>query len=124
MLQLDFVLYYFLQFTMSSASQGGGFIEVIHGSKKRKASNSPTLPSQALLSPLETSVLLKSYRKNTISVIISGVDEKFKSWRKITSKLRQYHPCLKMSRIKELPHTRFFSNRLLTARCNYITKRK
>ena len=37
---------------MSSANQGDGFIEVTRGSKKRKASNSPALPSQALPSPL------------------------------------------------------------------------
>ena len=45
----------------------------------------------------------KPYGKNTIPVIISGVDKKFKSWRKLSGELRQYHPSLKISRIKELP---------------------
>ena len=31
---------------MSSVAQGDGFTEVTRGHKKRKASNSPTLPSQ------------------------------------------------------------------------------
>ena len=65
---------------MSSVSQGDGFIEVTRGSKKRKASTSHTLP-----------------------VITSGVNEKFKPCRKLTSELRQYHSSLKISTIKELP---------------------
>ena len=36
---------------MSSVTQGDGFTEVTLGRKKRKASNSPALPSQALTSP-------------------------------------------------------------------------
>ena len=92
---------------MSSDNQGDGFIEVTCGSKKRKTSNSPTLPSQpksgSSEAPLGTPVRPKPYRKNTIPVIISGVDEKFKSWRKLMGELRQYHPSLKISRIKELP---------------------
>ena len=59
-----------------------------------------TSPSQALL--LE-SVRPKPYRKNTIPVIISGVDEKFIPWRKLMGELRQYHLSLKISTIKELP---------------------
>ena len=62
---------------MSSVSQGDRFIEVTRGSKKRKASTSPVLPNQPKLgSPL---VHPKPYRKNTIPVIISVVDEKFQS---------------------------------------------
>ena len=88
---------------MSSVSQGDGFIEVTRGSKRGKASISPTLPNQPKpVSPLGTPVRPKPYRKSTISVIISGVDEKFKSWRKQWAKLRQYHPRLKISMIKEL----------------------
>ena len=41
--------------------------------------------------------------KNSIPVIFSGVDEKFKNWRTLMGELRQYHPSLKISRIKELP---------------------
>ena len=51
---------------------------------------------------LGTPVRPKPYRKNTIPVIISGVDEKFKSWRKLIGELRQYHPCPKISMIKQL----------------------
>ena len=92
---------------MSSANQGDGFIEVTRGSKKHKAINSPTLPSQpksgSSEAPLGTPVRPRPYRKNKIPVIISGVDEKFKSLRKLMGELRQYHPCLTISRIKELP---------------------
>ena len=42
-------------------------------------------------------------------MIISGVDEKFKSWRKLTGKLRQYRPSLKISKIKKLPKGDFLS---------------
>ena len=71
---------------MSSVSQGDGFIEVTRGSKERKASTSPTLPNQPKSgSPLGTPLRSKPYRKNTAPVIISAVDEKFKSWRKLTA---------------------------------------
>ena len=84
---------------MSSANQGDRFIEVTRGGKKRKASNSPTLPSQpkpgSSQPPLKTPVRPKTLMKNTISVIISGVDEKFKSWKKLSGELRQYHPVSK-----------------------------
>ena len=36
-------------------------------------------------------------------MILSGVDEKFNNWRTLTGELRQYHPGLKMSRIKGQP---------------------
>ena len=95
---------------MSSVSQGDGFIEVTHGSKKRKASTSPTLPNQPKpSSPLGTPVHPKPYRKNMIPVIISSVDEKFKSWRELMGELRQYHPSLKISTIKELPEGDFLA---------------
>ena len=40
-------LYYSIEPIMSSANQGDGFTEVTLGSKKRKASTSPMLPSQS-----------------------------------------------------------------------------
>ena len=96
---------------MLSANQGDGFIEVTCGSKKHKASNSPTLPNQpksgSSKTPPGIPVRPKPYRKNTIPVIISGDDEKFKSWKKLMGELRQYHPSLKISRIKELPKNDF-----------------
>ena len=36
-------------------------------------------------------------------MILSGVDEKFTSWRQLLGELRQYHPSLKFTQIKELP---------------------
>ena len=36
-------------------------------------------------------------------MIISGVDDKIKTWRQLISELRQYHPTLKVSSIKALP---------------------
>ena len=40
--------------------------------------------------------------KNTIPVIFSGIDAKFQNWRSIMGELRQHHPSLKISQIKEL----------------------
>ena len=89
---------------MSSVSQGDGFIEVTHGSKKRTTSTSPMLPNQPKPgSPLGTPVRPKPYR------IISGFDEKLKSWRKLTGELRQYHPGLKIPTIKEFPKGDFLA---------------
>ena len=87
---------------MSSATQGDRFTEVTRGRKKHKASNSPTLPSQALPSPLGTPVPSKPSIKNLIPVILSGVDEKLKNWRTLMGELRQYHPSLKILKIKEI----------------------
>ena len=92
---------------MSSATQGDGFTEVARGGKKRKASSSPMLPSQpkpgSSEPPRGTPVRPKPSIKNSIPVILSGVDEKFKNWRTLMGELRQYHHSLKISRIKELP---------------------
>ena len=52
--------------------------------------------------PPETPVRPQPSPKNTIPVIISGVDPKFKTWRQLTGELRQYHPSLKVSNVKEL----------------------
>ena len=48
--------------------------------------------------PLGTPVRPKPYRK-----IISDVDGKIKTWSKQTGELGQYHPSLKILRLKELP---------------------
>ena len=53
--------------------------------------------------PLGTPVRHKPNLKNKIPVILSGVDGKLKNWRSIMGELRQYHPSLKASQIKELP---------------------
>ena len=90
---------------MSPSTQG--FTEVTHGRKKRKASSSPTLPSQpkpgSTEPPSGTPLRPKPSLRNKIPVILSGVDGKFKNWRSIMGDWRQYHPSLKVSQIKELP---------------------
>ena len=92
---------------MSSITQEDGFTEVTGGRKKHKASDSPTLPNQPKSGSLEphlgTPARPRSNLKNKIPVILSGVDGKFKNWRSIMGELRQYHPSLKVSRLKELP---------------------
>ena len=91
---------------MSSAGEDE-FTEVTRGRKKRKALSSPTLPSQrkpgSSEPPLSPPVKPSSTVRNKIPVIISGVDEKFKTWRQLLGELRQYHPCLRINHIKELP---------------------
>ena len=89
-----------------SSTQEEGFTEVTGGRKGRKASGSPTLPSQpkpgSSEPPLGTPVRPKPNIKNTIPVILTGVNEEFRNWRKLTGELRQFHPSLKILQIKEL----------------------
>ena len=97
---------------MSSSTQGKGFTEVTHGRKKRKASNSPTLPSQPKAGSTEPSLgtpslCHKPSLKNKIPVILNGVDGKLKNWRSFRGEFRQYHPGLKVSQIKKLPKADF-----------------
>ena len=72
---------------MTSISQEEEFTEVTRGRKKRKTSNSPTLPSQPKPGSSEptlgTPVRPKSSYKNKIPVIISGVDSNLKNWRQV-----------------------------------------
>ena len=83
------------------------FTEVTLDWRKRKALSSPTLPSQhkpcSSEPPLSFPVNPSSRLKNKIPVIISGVDEKFKTWRQLLGELKQYHPGLRINHIKELP---------------------
>ena len=76
--------------------------------KKRKALGSPTLPTlQETRSPEQppiTPVRPKSSTiPNKIPVIRNGFDSQFKSWRTVMGELRQHHPSLKVSQVKELP---------------------
>ena len=61
-----------------------------------KASGSPTLPSQpkpgSSQAPIGTPVRPKPNQKNTIPVILSGVNEEFRNWRKLMGELRQSPP--------------------------------
>ena len=92
---------------MSSVNQEEEFTEVTHKRKKRKATNSPTLSTlqrtRSSEQPPKTPVRpkLSSFR-NTIPFILSGIDEKFKTWRSVMGELRQRHPGLKISQVKEL----------------------
>ena len=91
---------------MPSVNQEDEFTEVARKRKKRKANGSPTLPTLQKTGsselPPETPVRPKPTIKNKILVILSGVDGKFKTWRFVMGELRQYHPSLKVSQIKEL----------------------
>ena len=93
---------------MPSVNQEDEFTEVTRKRKKRKATSSPTLPStlQRNMSseqPPETPTRPKpSTYKNTIPVIFNGIDAKFQNWQSIMGELRQHHPSLKISQIKEL----------------------
>ena len=92
---------------MSSVNQEDEFREVTHKRKKRKATSSPTLPTlqrtRSSEQPPETPVGPKpSSFRNTIPVILSGIDEKFKTWRSVMGELRQHNPSLKISQVKEL----------------------
>ena len=64
-------------------------------SKKRKTLTSPSLPlaSQPFMLP-------SSY-KNRISLIATGIDPKFNTQIRIMSELEQYHPNLRVFRIKQ-----------------------
>ena len=92
---------------MPSVNQEDEFTEVARKRKKHKASGSPTLPTLQKTGsselPPETPVRPKPTIKKKIPVILSGVDGKFKTWRSVMVELRQYHPRLKVSEIKELP---------------------
>ena len=96
---------------MPSVNQEDEFTEVARKRKKRKAIGSPTLPTLQKTGsselPPETPVGPKSTIKNKIPVILSGVDGKFKTWTSVMGELRQYHPSLKVSQIKELPKDDF-----------------
>ena len=92
---------------MSSVNQEDEFTEVTRKRKKRKATSSPTLPTlqrtRSSEQPPETPVRPKpSSFRNTIPVILIGIDEKFKTWRSVMGELRQHHPSLKISQVKEL----------------------
>ena len=89
---------------MSSVNQEDEFTEVTRKHKKRKATSSPTLQwTRSSEQPPETPVRPKpSSFKNTFPVILSGIDEKFKTWRSVMGELRQHHPSLKISQVKEL----------------------
>ena len=93
---------------MTSVSQEDEFTEVTHKRKKRKATGSPTLPTlqktgSSELPPGTPTRPKPAIIKNNIPVILSGIKAEHKNWRKLLGELRQFHPGLKVSQIKELP---------------------
>ena len=72
---------------MTSVNQEDEFTEVARKRKKRKAISSPTLPALQKPSssepPSVTPARPRSSYRNTITVIISGIDQKFQNWRQI-----------------------------------------
>ena len=97
---------------MASVSQEDEFTEVTHKRKKRKASGSPTLPTlqktgSSELPPGTPTRPKPATIKNKIPVILSGIKAEHKNWRKLLGELRQFHPGLKVSQIKELPKCDF-----------------
>ena len=91
---------------MSLVNQEDEFTEVTH--KKRKATGSPTLPTlqkTGFAEPLPGTPTRPKPAgiENKIPVILSGIKEEHKSWRKLLGELRQFHRSLKISQIKELP---------------------
>ena len=65
-------------------------------SKKRKASGTPSLPPASD----QPTIPLSSY-KNRTPLIATGIDPKFNTQIGIMSELRQYHPNLRVFRIKQ-----------------------
>ena len=64
-------------------------------SKKRKASESPSLP------PASQPTTPPSNYKNKTPLIATGIEPKFNTSIKIMSELKQYHPNLRVSQIKQ-----------------------
>ena len=93
---------------MTSVSQEDEFTEVTHKHKKHKATGSPTLPTLQKTGSSEPPPGTPTHPKqaiikNKIPVILSGIKTEHKNWRKLLGELRQFHPDLKVSQIKELP---------------------
>ena len=93
---------------MPSDNQEDEFTEISRKRKKRKATGSPTLPTlqktgSSELPPGTPTRPKPAIIKNKILVVLSGINAEHKNWRKLLSELRQFHPGLKVSQIKELP---------------------
>ena len=64
-------------------------------SKKRKASESPSLP------PASQSTMTPTSCKNSTPLIVTGTDPKYNTQLRIMSELRQYHPRLRVFQLKQ-----------------------
>ena len=99
---------------MSSVNQKDDFTEVTHKRKKRKATGSPMLPTLQKAGSSEpppgTPTCPKPASiKNKIPVILSGIKEEHKNWRKLLSELRQFHPSLKIPKSRSSRKVTFLS---------------
>ena len=114
---------------MPSDNQEDEFTEVSRKRKKRKATGSPTLPTLQKTGSSEpppgTPTRPKPANiKTKIPVILSGIKAEHKNWRKLLGELRQFHPGLKVSQIKELPRKWFSNHWWLYTRCSNFTEWK
>ena len=85
------ILYLFL--VMASRDTESGF--QTPASKKRKASESPSLP------PAGQSTMTPTSYKNRTPLIVKGIDPKYNTQLRIMSELRQYHPSLRVFQLKQ-----------------------
>ena len=113
--ELNYILLcYFILFVASPERDKEGFTLVDRKrQKKRKAEHSPLLhtpPGSSSTSTPGTPTRPKSSNfdyPNTVPAIFRDVDPKFKSVKQVMSELSQYHPELRVSRVKDLPKKRF-----------------
>ena len=85
------ILYLFL--VMASMNTESSFQTL--ASKKRMASESPSLP------PASQSTMTPTSYKNRTPLIVKGIDPKYNTELGIMSKLRQYHPSLRVFQLKQ-----------------------
>ena len=64
-------------------------------SKKRKASESPSVP------PASQSTMPPTSYKNRKSLIVKGIDPRYNTQLKIMSEVRQYHSSLRVFQLKQ-----------------------
>ena len=108
------MLFYFILLMASPERDKEGFTLVDRKrQKKRKAEHSPLLhtppgSSSASTSGTPTRPKPSNFNyPNTVPVIFRDADPKFTSVKEIMSELSQYHPELRVSRVKDLPNKRF-----------------
>ena len=78
---------------MASRDNESGF--QTPASKKRKASESPSLP------PASQSTMPPTSYKNRTPLIVKGIDPKYNTQLRIMSELRQRHPSLRVFQLKQ-----------------------
>ena len=108
------LLCYFILFMALPERDKEGFTLVDRKRQKRKAEHSSLLhtpPRSSSTSTPGTPTRPKSSNfdyPNTVPVIFRDADSKFKTVKQVMSELSQYHPELRVSRVKDLPNKGFF----------------